>query len=79
MSTSCVVLLSPDFNLDTEEVMITATNREPCVRFTALADNLGLEGDEMLSLSLSGPDNVMISIATVTITILDADGMHTHM
>ena len=79
MSTSCVVLLSPDFNLITEEVVITATNREPCVSFIALADSLGLEGDEMLSLSLSGPNNVMISNTTVNITILDADGMHTHV
>ena len=69
----------PDFNLVTETVTITATTSDPCVSFIAVADNLGLEGEEMLTLSLSGPDNVMIDIDTVSITILDADGMYTHM
>ena len=70
--------LSPDFNLLTEEVVITPTDTEPCIVFIALADSLALEGEEMLTLSLSGPESVMISNATITITIVDADGMYTH-
>ena len=72
-------VFSPDFNLVTEEVVITATSTETCVSFIALADSLGLEGEEMLSLSLSGPENVMIGNATLDITIQDADGMYVHI
>ena len=42
--------------------MITATSTETCVSFIALADSLGLEGEKMLTLSLNGPENVMMSI-----------------
>ena len=63
-----------DFNLTTEEVVIAAEATEPCVVFTALADSLALEGQELLTLSLSGPDNVIISNATFNIIIIDADG-----
>ena len=73
--------LSPslDFNLVTEQVTITTDeNIETCVRFIALADSLGLEGQETLSLMLSGPENVQFENDTLTITINDADGMYVH-
>ena len=65
-----------DFNLITKEVIITATDTKLCVSFTALADDLALEGQEMLMLSLSGPDNVIVDMPTVTIGIDDTDGMY---
>ena len=68
--------MAPDFNLTTDEVVIAAEATEPCVVFTALADSLALEGQEMLTLSLSGPENVIISNATVNIIINDANGMY---
>ena len=71
------ILPSLDFNLLTEEVVITSTDTEPCIVFIALADSLALEGEEMLTLSLSGPESVMINNATITITIVDTDGMYT--
>ena len=67
-----------DFNLITKEVIVTATDTKLCVSFIALADNLALEGQEMLTLSLSGPDNVIVDMPTVTIGIDDTDGMYTH-
>ena len=68
--------LSIDFNLITKEVTITATATKLCVSFIALADNLALEGQEMLTLSLSGPDNVIVDTANVNITIDDGDGTY---
>jgi hypothetical protein len=62
-----------DFYLITKEVVITATDTKLCVSFIALADNLALEGQEMLTLSLSGPDNVIVDMPTVTIGIDDTD------
>ena len=69
--------MSADFELVTSQVTITTTNPEPCVEYKALADDLALEGDETLILSLSAPENVQLGIDTVTITIQDADGMCT--
>ena len=73
-----VFSLSPDFNLLTEEVVITSTDTEPCIVFIALADSLALEGEETLTLSLSGPESVMFSNTTITITIVDADSTYTN-
>ena len=78
-----IPFLSSDFNLVTEQVVITTdVTAETCVNFIALADSLGLEGQETLSLMLSGPENVQFGNATLSITINDADGMymyvHTH-
>ena len=75
--TPVIFSVSPDFHLFTDEVVITATDTEPCIVFIALADSLALEGEEMLTLSLSAPESVTISNATITITIVDADGMYT--
>ena len=54
------------------------TTDETCVSFIALADSLGLEGQETLSLMLSGPENVQFENDTLTITINDTDGMYVH-
>ena len=67
--------MSADFELVTPQVTITTRNTQPCVGFRALADDLALEGDETLILSLSAPENVLLGFDTVTITIQDADGM----
>ena len=67
-----------DFTLLTQQVMITPTQSQPCVDFIAIADSLGLEGDETLSLNLTGPDNVIFGISTLDITITDADGTYIH-
>ena len=58
--------------------MITDATLELCVSFIAQADSLSLEAEEMLTLSLSGPENVMIGNATLIVTILDADGTCIH-
>ena len=55
-------------------MVITSAEPNPCVRFDALVDNLALEGTETLTLSLSGPDNVMFGITSVEVMIEDADG-----
>ena len=47
---------------------------EPCVSFQAIADGLGLEGVENLTLSLSGPPNVQLTNASLHICIQDSDG-----
>ena len=65
------ILSSPDFNLITPQV----TTSNPCISFAALADNLGLEGEETLTLSLSGPSNVQFENSTLEIHIIDADSM----
>ena len=63
-----------DFNLITTQVTITATNTQPCVRFEAVADSLGLEGVENLTLTLTGPPNVQLISPTADICIQDSDG-----
>ena len=63
-----------DFNLITSQVTITATNTGPCVRFEAVADSLGLEGVENLTLTLTGPPNVQLISPTADICIQDSDG-----
>ena len=55
---------------------LTAVNPEPCINFTAVDDDLGLEGQEMLTLSLSGPSNVMFQNVSLTVIIDDGDGMY---
>ncbi|CAI8040262.1 hypothetical protein GBAR_LOCUS22443, partial [Geodia barretti] len=62
-----------DFDLITPQVTITRTMTEPCVRFQAIADDLGLEGVENLTLSLSGPPNVQLTNASLHICIQDSD------
>ena len=53
---------------------ITETMTESCVSFQAIADGLGLEGVENLTLSLSGPPNVQLTTASLHICIQDSDG-----
>ena len=67
-----------DLTLNTQQVTITAVNPEPCISFTAVADDLGLEGQEMLTLSLSGPSNVIFQNISLTVIIDDGDGMYLH-
>ena len=67
-----------DLTLNTQQVALTAVNPEPCISFTAVADDLGLEGQEMLTLSLSGPSNVMFQNVSLTVIINDGDGMYLH-
>ena len=55
---------------------LTTGNPEPCISFTAVADDLGLEGQEMLTLSLSGPPNIMFQNVSLTVIINDSDGMY---
>ncbi|CAI8040269.1 hypothetical protein GBAR_LOCUS22447 [Geodia barretti] len=62
-----------DFNLITPQVTITETMTEPCVRFQAIADVLGLERVENLTLSLSGPPDVQLTTASLHICIQDSD------
>ena len=63
-----------DFNLITTQVTITGTNTQPCVRFKAVADSLGLEGVENLTLTLTGPPNVQLISPTADICIQDSNG-----
>ena len=55
---------------------LTAVNPEPCISFTAVDDDLGLEGQEILALNLSGPPNVMFQNVSLTVIIDDGDGMY---
>ena len=68
--------LFTDLILNTQQVTITAVNPEPCINFTAVADDLGLEGQEMLTLNLSGPSNVILKNISLTVIIDDGDGMY---
>ena len=70
--------LFTDLILNTQQVNLTAVNPEPCINFTAVADELGLEGQEMLTLNLSGPSNVMFQNVSLTVIINDGDGMYLH-
>ena len=70
--------LFTDLILNTQQVALTAVNPEPCISFTAVADDLGLEGKEMLTLSLSGPSNIMFQNVSLTVIIDDGDGMYLH-
>ena len=45
------------------------------MEFIALVDSVDEEGEETLSLSLSGPDNVLFGVSVLNITIIDLDGM----
>ena len=67
-----------DLILNTQQVTLTAVNPEPCISFTAVADDLGLEGQEMLTLSLSGPSYIMFQNVSLTVIIDDGDGMYLH-
>ena len=67
-----------DLTLNTQQVTLTAVNPEPCISFTAVADDLGLEGQEILTLSLSGPSNIMFQNVSLTVIIDDGDGMYLH-
>ena len=60
-----------DFDLITTQVTITENMTEPCVSYQAIADGLGLEGVENLTLSLSGPPNVQLTTASLHICIQD--------
>jgi hypothetical protein len=61
-----------DLDLVTSEVVITAGDREPCVKFSAVAgDPLDLEPLEMLSLSLSAPPNVQLETPSLSVFIQD--------
>jgi hypothetical protein len=62
-----------DLTLITEEITISTTDRQPCVRFIAVADSLALEELETLTLSLSGPPNVQLSPDAIEICINDSD------
>ena len=64
----------PDFNLITSQVTITATNTQPCVRFEAVADGLGLESVENLTFTLSGLPNGQLATTTADICIQEPDG-----
>ena len=66
-----------DLILNTQQVTLTAVTPEPCISFTAVDDDLGLEGQEMLTLSLSGPPNVIFRNVLLTVIIDDGDGMYT--
>lgn len=68
---SCVFL---DFNLITTQVTITPRATGPCIGFRAVEDGLGLEGIEMLILSLSGPPTVNLTNPFITVYIEDSDG-----
>ena len=69
-------IIVTDLTLNTQQVTLTAVIPEPCISFTAVDDDLGLEGQEMLTLSLSGPSNVMFQNVSLTVIIDDGDGMY---
>ena len=67
-----------DLFLNAQQVTLTSVNPEPCISFTAVDDDLGLEGQEMLTLSLSGSSNVIFQNVSLTVIIDDGDGMYLH-
>ena len=69
------MLLIAGLILNTQQVTLTADNPEPCISFTAVDDGLGLEGQEMLTLSLSGPPTVLFQTAVFTFFVNSVDGM----
>lgn len=72
----CFSLTCSDFHLLSSQIVITAANPQPCVTYMALADNIGLEGLEMLTLSLSRSDDVVTGNSILNIFIDDANGKH---
>ena len=68
--------LFTDLTLNTHQMTLTAVIPEPCISFTAVDDDLGLEGQEMLTLNLSGPSNVTLQNFSLTVIIDDGDGMY---
>ena len=70
----CLLSLYPDIHLHTQKLTLTAVNPEPCISFIAVADNLGLEGQEMLTLSLSAPSSIVVQNSSLTVNIRDGDG-----
>ena len=57
------------------ELTITPTTRETCLSVFASDDDVALEGEETVMLTLTGPDSVTITNSRFEVTIIDTDGM----
>ena len=66
---------SADFSLTSTGLKITPTNQEDCLVVFALDDDVALEGEETVILTLTGPDSVTITSSILEVTIIDTDGI----
>ena len=66
---------SEDFSLTSTGLKITPTNQEDCLVVIALDDDVALEGEETVILTLTGPDSVTIINSVLEVTIIDTDGI----
>ena len=57
------------------KLTITPTTRESCFSVFALDDDVALEGEEIVILTLTAPNSVIITNSLFEITIIDTDGM----
>lgn len=71
-----MMIFHTDFNLITTQITITGNNTAPCVRFEAVADSLELEGAENLTVTLTGPPDVQLNIASVNVFIQESNGAY---
>ena len=65
---------SADFSLTSTGLKITPTNQEDCLVVIALDDDVALEGEETVILTLTGPNSVTITNSVLEVTIIDTDG-----
>ena len=65
---------SADFRLTSTGLKITPNNQEDCLVVIALDDDVALEGEETVILTLTGPDSVTITNSVLEVTIIDTDG-----
>lgn len=57
-------------------MILTVANPEPCISFIAIADKIGLEGQEVVTVNLSAPPNIILQKCSLTVNIEDRDGMY---
>ena len=68
-------VLSSDLDLGTTMLVITATDTQPCIKFSAVAGDTGDQETEMLTLKLTAPPNVRLENDSLTVFIKDSDGI----
>ena len=63
-----------DMLLPNKILNLTSTNQNKSLMILALEDDVALEGEETVILTLTGPDSVTILNGRFEITIIDTDG-----
>ena len=69
------VLFSADFILTSTDLKLSPTNQEDCLVVIALDDDVALEGEETVILTLTGPNSVTVTNSVFEVIIIDTDGI----